>query len=643
MQAGLQQAMRGGKRRDRESPTPVTLQRLWQMLAALAVLISVAGSQVFAQSGFVPFSNSIIGLDVSPDDASIIVAGTLNVPVPAGIYRSTDGGHTWSRADVELPADTSVASIRFDPQDGNRVLAADGGVGNLFISEDGGQSWRQEFSINQVLTPSSGIGRLYTRVEDGLTVFYAGTRYDGVVRSLDGGSSWAWYGDGLTGSALRVRAFADKEGALYAGTHDGVWRLTQDTAYWERVDLPAGIIARGMTILDGRLYVGTFASGLYLSDDGYNWIQDPSFPAGVVIYDVSVSGQNVVIGTNVGLWTQRVPDWTRVTVNGAAYTNPVFRLASSSNFVGVTYAGTEQDGVLRTIDSGASFLSSAQITPLDPAHVPRVPTPTPSVSPTVTETPGVSDTSTPTATPTLTLTPDPGAPADTPTATSTPTVTPDPNAPPETPTATDTATATPDPNAPTATPTVVCTPIATPDPNAPTGTPTVTGTVTATPDPNVATETPIAAGTLTAAHHPDEPTGTPTATSTVTVTPDPNLPPDSAPVECTPVPTPDPDAQEEQPAADSPASTPEAATAVPETPSPVAPSEGTPTSTPTASESGAQPEATATSTAVSSSNMDERLAQIPPIWIGGAAVFFLLIVFAGISVARGGGSGTEEL
>ena len=596
MRAGFQQDMRFRRRKERAFPPPVSVRRLWPILVALAVLSVAAGGQVFAQSGFVPFSNSIIGLDVSPDDASVVLAGTLNVPVPAGIYRSTDGGHTWSRADVELPADTSVASIRFDPQDGNRVLAADGGVGSLFISEDGGQSWRQESSINQVLTPNSGIGRLFTRVEDGVTVFYAGTRYDGVVRSSDGGLSWAWYGEGLTGSALRVRAFGDKDGALYAGTHDGVWRLTRDAGHWERVDLPAGIIARGMTILDGRLYVGTFASGLYLSDDGYNWVQDPSFPAGVVIYDVTVSGQKVIVGTNVGLWTQSVPDWTRVTVNGAVFTNPVFRLASSSTFVGVTYAGTEQDGVLRTLDSGDSFLSSAQITPINPAELSRVPTPTP------TETPPPSDTSTPTATPTVTATPDPGAPTETPTSAAT-------------------ATATPDPDAPTATPTVECLPVAL---HHPIETPTATSTVTATPDPNA-------------------PTGTPTATGPVTATPEPNMPADMPPVECTPVPTPDTDVPADQPPADAPDSTPAASTAVPETPPPLPPSDGTATSTPTPSEGVEQPTATATTTTVGPGNVNERLAQIPPIWIGGAAVFFLLIVFAGISVARDGGSGTEEL
>ena len=617
MHVGHQQEPRGNNRRKQGKATgistPLALRRPWQLLAVLAALFVPASGLIFAQSGFVPFSNSIIALDASPDDASIVVAGTLNVPVPAGIYRSTDGGHTWSRANANLPADTSVASIRFDPLDGNRVLAADGGVGNLFISEDGGLNWRQEPSISQVLTSNSGIGRLFTRIEDGQTVFYAGSRYDGVVRSVDGGLSWEWYGEGLTGSALRVRAFVDKNGALYAGTHDGVWRLTPDSASWQRVNLPAGIIARGLTILNGRLYVGTFASGLYLSDDGYNWVQDPSFPAGVVIYDLTASGQEVIIGTNVGLWTQSVPDWTRVSVNGAAYTNPVFRLASSSTFVGVTYAGTEQDGVLRTLDSGVTFLSSAHITPLDPAELPRAPTATPSVSPTPTETPTV-------------------------------TATHDPNVPTSTPTATGTETATPDPNAPTDTPMAACTPTATPDPNMPTDTPTATGTPTATPDPNAPTDTPTATGTATAMPDPNAPTDTPTATGTPTATPDPNAPTDTPTAACTPFATPDPNAPTgTPPATDTQTATPDPASAVTATLPPTSTTDDLPTSTPTATDAGEQPQPDATSTSVSPDGVNQNLTRIPPIWVGGAAVFFLLILVAGVSVARGGSAGTDEL
>ena len=399
MQAGHGQKPRGTRRLRMIWSNRTVLGQLGLTLVIAVTLILPAGGLILAQSGFVPFSNSIISLDVSPADGSIVLAGTLNVPVPAGIYRSTDGGHTWSRANVVLPPDTSVATIRFDPQDGNRVLAADGGVGNLFISEDGGLNWRQESSIHQALTLNSGVGRLFTRIEFGQTVFYAGTRFDGVVRSADGGLSWAWYGSGLSGAALRVRAFVEKDGALYAGTHDGVWRLPAQTDAWQRVNLPAGVIARGMTNLDGRLYVGTFASGLYLSDDGYNWIQDPSFPAGVVIYDLAISGEQVIIATNVGLWTPSVPDWVRASVNGVVFTNPVYRLASAQSLEGVTYAGTEQDGVLRTIDGGVSFLSSAQITPLDPAELPGQPTDTPTATPTATDTPIATETPTATETP----------------------------------------------------------------------------------------------------------------------------------------------------------------------------------------------------------------------------------------------------
>ena len=641
MHAGHQQKLGGRRRNGTEMSAPPALPRPWLIFILLTALITLAGGRIFAQSGFVPFSNSIIGLDVSPDDAGIVVAGTLNVPVPAGIYRSTDGGHTWSRASVDLPPDTSVASIRFDPQDGNRVLAADGGFGNLFISEDGGLNWRQEESINQVLTPNSGIGRLFTRIEDGLTVFYAGTRYDGVIRSFDGGLSWEWLGEGLTGNALRVRAFADKDGVLYAGTHDGVWRLTADAAYWQRVDLPAGIIVRGMTKLDGRLYVGTFASGLFLSDDGYNWIQDPAFPAGVLIYDLTVSGQEVVVGTHVGLWFQSQPDWTRVTVNGAAYTNPVFRLASSSTYVGVTYAGTEQDGVLRTIDGGLSFLSSAQITPINPAELARMPTPTPTtptptLPPTAAETPPPSDTPAPASTPADTATPDPGAPAETPAAASTLTATPDPAAP------TATPTATPDPAAPAATPTVECLPIAL---HHPIETPAAASTAAANADPNAATVTPPGTSAATATPDPNAPAETPTAAGT----PGPESSTGAVPVECTPVPTPDPDAPAETPPDDLPSATPGPASSDPATPPPAPPTEGAATSTPTASEAAEQPaeqpteQPAATATSVSAGNVNDRLAQIPPIWIGGAAVFFLLILVAGVSVARDGGSGNEEL
>lgn len=497
---------------------------LW--LVACVVLLVIGhwslAPGVFAQTPSTPLWDQVISLGVSPVDGRNVIVGTLNVPSPAGIYRSLDGGYIWSQVDAPLPPNTAVAAIRYDPQNPKRVLAADGGVGNLFISEDGGLNWRQEPSIHQVLSPNSGVGRFFTRIENGQTVYYAGTRFDGVVRSLNGGTSWEEFSNGLIGGALRVRSFVEKDGILYAGTHNGLWRLPIDSTTWEPVSLPGNVIVRGLTILQGRLYAGTFASGIYLSDDGDNWVQDLNFPTGLSIYDLTTASYQVIAGTSDGMWTQNRQEWIQATVNDEIYSNPVYRLRSSSTLEGVAYAGTAQDWVLRTIDGGTTFQSIEQLTPLDPAQVPGPPTPTPTLTPIPTATPIPTDTPLPTPTPTLTPIP---------------TVTP----------------------IPTDTPLPTATPI-------PTDTPIPTATPLPPPpqEPNILVATDI-----------------------------PPVPPPD-----TPIPT--------------------------DTPLPLPTAKDTPVVPPTPTPTPSPAEVVA-----------ENFGQLPPIWVGGAAAVFLLVLLGGLSVARG--------
>ena len=102
----------------------------------------------------------------------------------------------------------SVASLAFDPQNGQLIFAADGGFGYLFRSKNGGDSWEEVPGFKDLLSENSAVGRLYATVEHTKTVFYAGTRFDGVLRSDNGGDNWQKVSDGLAGEALRVRAFA---------------------------------------------------------------------------------------------------------------------------------------------------------------------------------------------------------------------------------------------------------------------------------------------------------------------------------------------------------------------------------------------------------------------------------------------------
>jgi hypothetical protein len=510
-------------------------QRQIALFSLLVIFALILPLPLLAQNS-APSNNGVVGLAISPSDPAALVAGTLNAPAAAELYFSVDAGRSWSASGAPLPPNTAIAAVVYDPQDTNLVLAVDGGVGNLFISEDGGQSWRQEPSINSVLSANSAVGRLFARAEGGGTVFYAGTRFDGVLRSADGGRTWERFSGGMQGEGLRVRSFANHNGVLYAGTHNGLYRLLPDALAWQLVTtFPAGTIVRGVEVLDGRIYAGTFNSGLYVSDNGVTWNQDTNFPLGVAIYDLGPAGYRMTAGTDTGIWALHDTQWLPATVNGNAFSNAVYRMAAAPSLPGVIYAGTERDWVLRSIDGGATFRGISEMTPLIPALVPPAPTATPTVTPTPTLTPTSTETPTATFTPTATDTP-------LPTATST-----------DTPVPTDT-------------------PI-------PTETPTETSTPTETPtrDPNAPTETPTATPT-------DTPTETPTATATETHTPSPTVPPTDTP------------------------------TPVPPTPTPTI----TPTATPSPIETVAA-----------------NLVQLPPIWVGGGVVLLVVILIAGLAVARG--------
>ena len=560
------------------------------VLALFLLLLPVLPQMVLAQQGVgtlnAPSPNAVIGLAVSPADPATVLAGTINAPQPAQIYRSTDGGVTWKITDAALPANVSIAAIVYDPQNPRTALAADGGFGYVFRSVNDGRRWDEVPGVRDLLSENSAIGRLFATVEQGKTVFYAGTRFDGVLRSTDGGLTWQKIANGLEGDALRVRAFTAKDGILYIGTHDGLYRLPSGSLTWEKVaTFPDGVIVRGLEIQDGVLYAGTFGAGMYESLDGVTWNPSPGFPANTLIYDIASAGYRMVAGTDTGLWSQSENAWVQATVNDQAYEGDVYRLAGAPSLQGVVYAGTAEDWVLRSIDGGRSFLSIDAMSPLIPGEVPPPPTPTPTTTPTPTST------NTPTATPTATNTPTPTA---TPTATNTPTETPTATptntaTPTETPTATATATLTP---TATLTATVGITPTATLTSTAPlTGTPTLEATATVT----FTLEVPGIVGTETPETATPEATATPTRTATPTDTP-------------TPAPTETPTATATQTATPLPTDTP--------TPAP-------PTVTPTPT--GPSPAEVAADT----------LTQLPPVWVGAGIVLLVLILVAGLSVARG--------
>ncbi|MCZ6918671.1 MAG: glycosyl hydrolase [Gemmatimonadetes bacterium] len=167
-------------------------------------------------------SHHIGRIAIHPDDPNVVfVAAMGHLWGPndeRGLYRTTDGGETWTRV-LEGDDDTGVVDVTYDPSDPDVMYAATyqrrrrpygfhgGGPGSgLFKSTDGGSSWRR---LTTGL-PEGDVGRIgisvyrrdtrivYVSVEQGYR-YNASTAYTerraGVYRSEDKGESWQHMSD----------------------------------------------------------------------------------------------------------------------------------------------------------------------------------------------------------------------------------------------------------------------------------------------------------------------------------------------------------------------------------------------------------------------------------------------------------------
>jgi photosystem II stability/assembly factor-like uncharacterized protein len=218
-----------------------------------------------------PIADSILGagsigaVAVAPSDANVVYVGTGestlrgNLSPGDGMYRSTDGGKTWSR--IGLADAGQIARIMVDPRDPDRLYVAVLGhafgpnaTRGVFRSSDGGTTWQKILfqsdsagAIDLVLDPSNP-RVLYAALWQAQRTpwsFTSGGTYSGLYKSTDGGDSWTDLTRkkgmpagviGRIGVAVsyhdpnRVWALVEaKEGGLFRSDDGGeTWRRTSD-------------------------------------------------------------------------------------------------------------------------------------------------------------------------------------------------------------------------------------------------------------------------------------------------------------------------------------------------------------------------------------------------------------------------------
>lgn len=168
---------------------------------------------------------SLVVSVANPDVLAVAIhptrSQTVFVATSLGLFRTDDGGTTWSAID---PGPPGIGSLAIDPGDPGTVYA--GGAEGAFRSDDGGASWRT------IPVKLDGNGSVWCFAIDRRTspaaVYAGGPR--GVSRTFDRGAHWEALSAGIVEGVASLAISTADPPVLYAGTGGGVYALTLEAA-----------------------------------------------------------------------------------------------------------------------------------------------------------------------------------------------------------------------------------------------------------------------------------------------------------------------------------------------------------------------------------------------------------------------------
>lgn len=221
-------------------------------------------------TGSLPIAGDIVySLVEDPTANSTLYAATND-----GLYKSIDGGDSWTESDTGIATPRQILSLVIDPEAPATLYAATNLTApGVYKSVDGGATWAPS-GTGLSISPNGGLQALAVDPHDS-NVVYAGAYATGLFKSIDGGATWQ-SDDGAMGvtDIWSVAVDPSDSKVVYVFASDGAFKSTDAGATW--VESDSGLGEFGMTDVQfdpsdsAILYVSPRygAGDSYMSPDG---------------------------------------------------------------------------------------------------------------------------------------------------------------------------------------------------------------------------------------------------------------------------------------------------------------------------------------------------------------------------------------
>ena len=306
------------------------------------------------------------GISVNQIAPHPVTGGRVLIATSAGVFRSVDTGATWNR--VADPGNTGVAtldmqSVAFDRTNPLMIYAGGAQRGEIFFSADGGATWSRRDSgvvankINSLAPRPGHAGEVL-----------AGTSHT-LYRSVNSAQNWSVSANGIqaanveslqNGSRLRAGL---SDGGLYESLDGSTWTPLNNEAL--RARMTGGKFSAIVGILEGsRLLVMPFETPMLSSTTlGATWQPEPtSFPTSMFyqyggLLTVSGSGPQHLAATSWGMY-KTFDDGMTWGWSGSGLPNAAVVKMTKKADGSALYAGTANAGIFKSLDGGGSWAAA---------------------------------------------------------------------------------------------------------------------------------------------------------------------------------------------------------------------------------------------------------------------------------------------